>query len=861
MCPVQAAMRNIILFVGIFINLCVFAQLTDDFSDGDFTANPAWVGTSADFTVNGSFELQLNNSVAAVSYLSTPHGLVDLNNKEWKLWTRQSFAPSGGNNGRVYLTSSASDLSTDPDGFYLQLGEAGSTDAVRLFKCVSGVHTEILAGPVGQIASSFAIGIRVVRDATANWSLYIDDTGGTSYVLAGTVNDATALLGMHFGFLDTYTVSNATGFYYDDIYVGNEILDTTPPVLASAVAISATQVDVQFDEALDQPSAENITNYSIAGLTVSNAVLDGVDPSLVHLTVSAMTNGQTYTLTTNNIADLSANVSGNQNTDYSYTIPENPLPGDVIINEFFCDPTPQVGLANAEFVEIYNRSSKVFDVSGWQLADASSTGTCQTGILLPGDYIVLSSTSNIDSFAVATGVTSFPSLNNSGDNIVLRDMNGVILDSITYTDEWYKDPNKDGGGYTIERINSNDPCSDADNWAASNDNLGGTPDEINSIDDPTPDTDIPGISQLIALAPNYLEIYFDEGMDSTSLADAVYSVAPILTVLNVYVLEAYPNKVILEFVETIQGSQVYSLNISSAADCWLNSASLNGIFALAEPAAQGDVIINEILFNPTTGGSDWVELYNNSDKLIDLFNWEVANFDNDTIDNNKLIEEHFLLYPGDYMILSEDSLQVGLEYPAYVPGKVVQMDLPTFSNDSSTVYIIQGGSVMDKVSYSDDWHFKLLDDEDGKSLERIDPDGLSDDSNNWHTAAEQIGFATPADKNSQYYPAIQNGEFSFTSNTVSPDNDGYEDVLQVNYEMIEHGLIADFTIYDDRGREVAKVLDSELLGIQGTFIWDGVRNDNTKASIGVYVAVFEAWSLDGGVIFTQRKAFTVAGTL
>lgn len=854
-------MRYIILFVGLFTSLFVSAQITDDFSDGDFTANPAWSGTSADFTINGSFQLQLNNSVAAVSYLSTPHGLGDLNNKEWKLWTRQSFAPSGGNNGRVYLTSNAADLSTDPDGFYLQLGEAGSTDAVRLFKCVSGVHTEILAGPVGQIASSFTVGIRVVRDASANWSLYIDDTGGTSYVLAGTVNDAAALLGTHFGFLDTYTLSNATGFYYDDIYVGDEVLDTAPPVLSSATAISATQVDVQFDEALDQPSAENIANYTIAGLTISNAVLDGVDPSLVHLTVSAMTNGQTYTLTTNNIADLSANVSGNQNTDYSYLIPENPLPGDVIINEFFCDPTPQVGLANAEFVEIYNRSSKVFDVSGWQLADASSTGTCQTGFLLPGDYIVLSSTSNIDSFTVATGVTSFPSLNNSGDNIVLRDMNGMILDSITYTDEWYKDPNKDGGGYTIERINANDPCSDADNWAASNDNLGGTPGEINSTDDPTPDTDIPGISQLIALAPNYLEIYFDEGMDSTSLADAIYTISPTLTVLNAYVLEAYPNKVILEFVETIQGSQVYSLNISSAADCWLNSASLNGIFALAEPAAQGDIIINEILFNPATGGSDWVELYNNSDKLIDLFNWEVANFDNDTIDNNKLIEEHYLLYPGDYMILSEDSLQVDIEYPAYVPGKVVQMDLPTFSNDSSTVYIIQNGSIMDKVSYSDDWHFKLLDDEDGKSLERIDPDGPSDDANNWHTAAEQIGFATPADKNSQYYPAIQNGEFSFTSNTISPDNDGYEDVLQINYEMIEPGLIADFTIYDDRGREVAKVLESELLGIQGTFIWDGVRHDNTKASIGVYVAVFEAWSLDGGLIFTQRKAFTVAGNL
>lgn len=854
-------MKHFLLFVLLLTNNLLFAQLTDDFSDGDFTSNPSWTGSSADYMVNGSFQVQLNSTIATTSYLSTPHGLADLNNKEWKVWTRQSFSPSGSNFGRIYLTSSSSDLTTDPDGFYLQLGEAGSTDAVRLFKCVSGVHTELVAGPTGQIASSFIVGLRVVRDASANWSLYIDNTGGTSYVLAGTVNDASALLGTHFGFIDTYTVSNATSFYYDDVYVGDEILDVNPPVLSSATAISSTQVDVQFDEALDQASAETMGNYSIGGLSISSATLDGTDLSLVHLVTSAMTNGQTYTLTTNLVADIPLNVSGNQSTDYTYFIPELPLPGDVIINEFFCDPSPQVGLANAEFVEIYNRSNKVFDVSGWQLADASSTGTVQSGILLPDSYIVLSSTSNIDSFVVATGVTSFPSLNNSGDNIVLRDMNGIILDSITYDLSWYKDPSKEDGGYTIERINPNDPCSDADNWAASNDNLGGTPGEVNSINDLTPDTDIPGIDQLIALAPNFLEIYFDEGMDSTSLADAIYSITPTLTVLNTYVLEAYPNKVILDFVETIQGSQVYTLNISSAADCWLNSAALTGEFALAETAAAGDVVINEVLFNPVTGGSDWFELYNNSNKLIDLYNWEIANYDNDTIDNHKLVEEHYLLFPGDYMIFSEDSSQVAQQYPKYTPGKAIEMDLPTYSNDSGTVYIIQSGNVIDKVSYNADWHFKLLDDEDGKSLERMDPNGPSDDSNNWHTAAEQVNFGTPTEENSQFYPAISNGEFSFTSSTISPDNDGFEDVLQVNYTMIEPGLVADFTIYDDRGREIAKLFESELLGAEGMFVWDGVRSDNTKASIGVYVAVFEAWSLDGGLVFTQKKAFTVAGKL
>jgi len=168
---------------------------------------------------------------------------------------------------------------------------------------------------------------------------------------------------------------------------------------------------------------------------------------------------------------------------------------------------------------------------------------------------------------------------------------------------------------------------------------------------------------------------------------------------------------------------------------------------------------------------------------------------------------------------------------------------------------------MDRVSYSSDWHFQLLDVTDGVSLERMDPEGISNDQNNWHSAAEAIGFGTPGGKNSQYYPALTNGEFSFTSATVSPDNDGFEDVLQINYEMSEPSLLGTFTIYDDRGRKIRELLKSELLATKGTFTWDGVSDLETKTSIGTYVAVFEAYSLDGALIFTKRKAFVVAGKL
>ena len=856
-------MRHFFCFVFILTHYIGFGQVIDDFSDGDFTSNPPWSGTDADFTVNGSFELQLNNTIAATSYLTTPHGLAILDNKEWNGIIRQTFSPSGSNFGRFYLTAASADLTTDPDGFYLQLGEAGSLDAVRLFKVVGGLDTELIAGPSAQIASSFAIGVRVVRDNTGNWSLYIDDAGGTNYTLAGTTNDASSLLGTHSGFMETYTSSNADNFFYDDIYIGNEIVDLAAPVLVSALVLNANQVDVTFDEALDQTSAEVIGNYSIApGITISTSTLDGGNPALVHLALTTpLMNGNSYDLTTNNIADLVANTSGLQTTNFSYLIAETPAIGDVVINEFLCDPSPMVGLSDAEFVEIYNKSSKIFNVQDWKIGDASSDGTIQQAWLLPGEYMVLTGTSSVDSFAIATQVTSFPSLNNSGDNLVLRTDLGLVLDSITYSDEWYGDVNKEDGGHTIERINPNDPCSDFSDWLASNDPLGGTPGLQNSIYDNSPDSEPPGFAQLIALAPNFLEVYFDEGMDSAALANTTISVNPTLTIQNKYVLGAYPTLMTLEFVETFQASQNYSITIQNTADCWLNIADLMGEFVLPENAVTGDVAINEIMFNPITGGTDWIEVYNTSDKLIDLYQWELANYDNDTIANNKMIGEHFLLYPDRYAVISEDSAQIIQQFSQAVLGAFVQSDLPTYSNDLGTIYLISNNMLIDHVSYDADWHFALLDDDDGKTLERLDPFADANSSSNWHTAAEALGFGTPGRLNSQYRPELINGEFSYSSESISPDNDGFEDVLQINYQMIEPGMVGTFSVYDDRGRLIANVISSELLTVEGTFTWQGITDAGNKASIGTYVGVFEAFSVDGEAVFAKRKAFVVAGQL
>lgn len=1112
----------------LFVTFNFNAQINDNFSDMDFTVNPTWSGTDADFIVNATQQVQLNAAIGGSSYLSTPHGLSTLDNKEWSVWTKINTAPSGGNFGRIYLTASSADLTTNPDGFYLLLGEALSTDAVRLMKQVGGSSTQICASADGTIAASFTIGIRVVRDNAGLWNLYVDFAGGTNYALVGSGTDAANLLGTHSGYFCTYTAGNATKYYFDSVYVGDEIFDTSPPTVVSVTAINADLIDVLFNEAVDPITAQTTSNYDIQPfLSATTATVDGVNPALVHIVPTfSLTNGNTYNMITQDIEDLVGNASLQEQNQFGYYIAETPVSGDVIINEFMCDPSPAIGLPEVEFVEIYNKSNKVFNLQNWKLGDNTSFGTVSgSSWMLPGEYKIICATASLSSYPNGAGATSFPSLNNSGDDIILQDNLGTQIDKISYTLGWYHDGLKDDGGYTIERINANAPCSGMANWTASNAASGGTPGTVNSVNDPTPDATGPEISELIVLDQNTLEVIFNEEMDSTSLQDAMIGTSPSLTEVSRTVLGAYPTSMEISFVESFQLSQTYTITLNNVADCWLNAATLsaqfalpdipvsgdiiineficdeapvvglpevefieifnrsnkvfymqgwkigdsssfgtissgyllpgeykilcanaslveypngtgvtsfpslnnsgdkiilksdldviidqleyntswyhdtskddggysierinstlpcsgsdnwrasndasggtpgfinsvdnpvpdtqaasifeitttsptsiqilfnegmdstslknatlltspnlteqmrlvaneyssvmnvnfletfqasqnytitlspvgdcsmnmgavNGSFALPDNAQIGDVVINEIMFNPLTGGSDWIELYNTTNKLLSLKNWSFANYGNDTISNVKTITKNYLLKPFEYVVVGKDSNHVTQNYLAAMPGKYLYLTLPSFNTDSSTVFLLAPipltNGIMDKVSYSEKWHFKLLDDDKGKSLERLNPLSKSQDQGNWHTAAESIGFATPGTKNSQYYPAISSGEVSFTSETFSPDNDGFEDVLQINYELDEIGLVGTLTIYDDRGRKIKSLVTSELLGLSGTFTWDGVDDNQAKATIGTYVLLFEAFKVEGGMEFVSKKVFVLAAKL
>lgn len=856
----------------VLLPLITQAQFIEDFNDGDFTNINLWSGDDTEFTVNASQQLQMNNAgVASSSYLSTPNSLSDLDSVEWQFYVKQSFSPSGSNNSRVYLVSDQANLTASLNGYYLLFGEAGSGDAISLFEQTNTSSTLICSGTAGAIASSFEVRVKVLRNHLGDWEIWTDYTGGSNFALEASGNDVTHNASSFIGVQTNYTASNGSNFYYDDFYSGDYILDLTPPAVVSVNALSATQVDVLFDENLDQGSAEAVSNYSCnSGIGIpSNAALDGTNLALVHLTLATpLVNGNSYVLTTTNVQDISSNAMVSSMDNFSYFVFGVPAFKDVLINEIFADQTPQVGLPLFEYIELYNNSLQYFNLNGWQFSDGTSTSTFPSHTLAPGDYLIIcseSDTSSFSGFGNTLGVSSFPSLNNAGDNLSLTDGSNNV-DLVNYDDSWYRDGTKQDGGYSLELINPTIPCSDPNNWIGSFSAIGGTPGTQNSMADFTPDTISPSVVSAYAFSLDSIKIVFSEGLDQTALGSLSLLFSNGLGYLES--LDANdPSCLWVQTSPSMTQGDEFSIDIAGLSDCSGNAMSAITVTILVpEDAIAQDIIINEVLFNPLTGGSDFVEIYNNSDKAISLSGYLLANYDNDTISNHKLVTtDPFILNPQSYLVLTTDSNDVKNDYPLSMEGRFLQVpSMPSYNNDSGTVYLIAPNDLLiDHFSYDEDMHFPLLNDVDGVSLERLEFDRLSSDVTNWHSAAEDVGFATPGYLNSQSQSTSVNtvaNSITLEPKVFSPDNDGFEDVMNINYNLDTEGYVASIAIFDAHGRLIRWLVQNELLSTSGVLSWDGTTDGSERALIGTYVLFFEVYNLNGQ-IESFKKACVVAGKL
>jgi len=271
---------------------------------------------------------------------------------------------------------------------------------------------------------------------------------------------------------------------------------------------------------------------------------------------------------------------------------------------------------------------------------------------------------------------------------------------------------------------------------------------------------------------------------------------------------------------------------------------------LPEEAAPGEFIINEILFNPRSNAFDYVEFYNNSNKIFDASKLYIANRNSSgVISSIKVLSAvPFYIFPGDYIVETEDADNLSLQYLVKNPDHVLLISSPpSFPDDEGTVIALNfQGNVVDEVKYKDDWHFKLIDNAEGVALERIDPAGVSQDAANWTSAASTSGYGTPTYKNSQYKLLSSiNAVIAVTPKVFSPDNDGRDDIATIQYKVAEPGYIANITIFDASGRPVRNLVRNGTLGLEGYWNWDGLDDKGLKLPIGTYIVFTEIFNLQG----------------
>lgn len=836
---------------ALLLGSCAWAQFTDDFTDGDFSSSPGWTGNDAFFTVdNGQLRSNTGTLASSATYaLSTPSTLAA--DAQWEFFVNLKFATSGANYVDLFLMSDVQDLALPNNGYCVRIGE--TSDHVALYKVTAGSSSLLVASPDGIVNSSTdnPFRIKVTRDAADLWTLYYDDGATGTYVIAGTITESSFASSTWFGISITQSTaaSVVNNHFFDDFYAGPIILDTSPPTVVGVTATADDNVDVQWNEPLNLTA---IGNYDILpSIGVSTAVQDAFNPALVHLTPAIpMSANVPYSLFASSAEDLAGNPASGSSTDFTWTVLVPAQPGDVVMNELMPDPDPPVGLPNAEFVELLNTTTdQTFDLSGWTITDGSSTGTLPEVQLPPGGIVILASTANaplFTGFGTAVEVPSFPSLNNDGDSMELLDANGVVIDAVAYLSAWYNDPAKMDGGWTLERKDPFTPCPGANNWAASINGAGGTPGAQNSNFALLNDTVPPVLAQVFVVDSVTVDLLFNEAMDQASLLNGAYAIDPAVAIVNAEVITS--DRVRLHLAVELEPGALHTLMVTEVGDCPGNTigAGNTAIFALPEPIVAGDVVINEVLYDPRGSGSDFVELYNRSQKVLSLAGLQLANGSGS---NALVTADPWLLLPGGHVALATDPADVLMNYPLGHADRLLQAALPSFNNGEGAVILLDTGSdTLDRFNYSDDLHFALLQGVDGVSLERVDPDRPTNDNSNWHSAAADVGFATPGYQNSQYAPApAAQGSITIEPAIFSPDNDGYQDLLTIAYAFNEPGFVGTMKVFDLAGREVRTLMNNVLMGTSGAVSWDGLMDGNELARIGPYVIYMEAYDLNGNV--------------
>jgi hypothetical protein len=528
-------------------------------------------------------------------------------------------------------------------------------------------------------------------------------------------------------------------------------------------------------------------------------------------------------------------------------------PYQVIISEIMADPSPRISLPVFEYIELFNRGTTLVHLANWHLVLGTHSIVLPAEALEPGKYIIVCESTakqEFDLFGKTLPISNMPAILNTGQTITLRSQQGEVIHTVTYSEKWYNDKKKSEGGWSIEIIDPDNPCGRAENWSASENPNGGTPGTVNSIYFRNPDELPPKV--LRATVPNdtTVRLLFSESMDSASISSRwLYSANHDLLHPD-FVDPDEPDytSVLLSYPAAFSKNLIYSMAVlQTLSDCAGNQLLQNQAvnFGLADVPDTFDLSINEVLFDASSETTEFIELFNRSERIIDLASLSLQFRDLTTGEVAHSVSLHnnpYLLLPGHFVVIAKEA--ESLSQHCHPPDPSAILELPglfMLPNQGGTIILKDSyNQTIDEFTYSEELHDPVLTFTCNISLERIDTEKPANDPENWHSASTSVCYSTPGVQNSQTaLSGMATENITLSSESFSPDLDGLDDEVLIHMLLPEQGVIGNMEIYNVNGVKIKTLATNQLLGTDEFIIWDGTMDNQQVANLGIYIIYLE----------------------